>query len=92
MTSIFLAAIVFQPRNLVVDEVRTTQVYAGRRGTRVVQEFVGHDSRGSVEVKIYPYHTNVDRTPRMLKKGDRVTITLSEASTKAKIAVNQIKF
>jgi hypothetical protein len=92
MTSIFLATAMIQPRNLVIDEVNVTKVYAGRRGMRVVEEFTAHDSKGSVKITVYPFHTNVDRTPAIVKKGDRVTITLSEAATKAKIAVSQIKF
>ncbi len=92
MTSIFLAMNLIQPRTLVIDEVNVTKVYAGRRGMRVVEEFTAHDSKGSVKITVYPFHTNVDRTPAIVKKGDRVTITLSEATTKAKIAVSQIRF
>lgn len=92
MTSIFLATAMIQSRNLVVDEVNVTKVYAGRRGMRVVEQFTAHDVNGTVTINVYPFHTNVDRTPAIVKKGDRVTITLSEAATKAKIAVSQIKF
>lgn len=92
MTSVFLAVAMIQPRNLVIDEVKVTKVYAGRRGYRVVEEFTAHDSNGTVKVNVYPFHTNVDRTPAIVKKGDRITITLSEAATSAKLTVDQIKF
>lgn len=91
MTSVFLAVAMIQPRNLVVDEVNVTKVYAGRRGMRVVEEFTAHDANGTIKINVYPFHTNVDRTPSIVKKGDRITITLSEAATSAKVAVNQIK-
>lgn len=91
MTSLFFAAAMIQPRNFVIDEVKVTKVYAGRRGMRVVEEFTAHDANGTVTIKVYPFHTNVDRTPAIVKKGDRVTITLPEAATSAKIAVSDIK-
>ncbi len=92
MTSVFLAVAMIQPRNLVIDEVNVTKVYAGRRGMRVMEQFSAHDNNGTVTISVYPFHTNVAGTPSIVKKGDRVTITLSEAATTAKITVNQIKF
>jgi hypothetical protein len=92
MTSLFIATLALQPRILTVDQVQVTKVYAGRRGSRVVEEFTARDQHGTVTVKVYPFHTNVDRTPSIVKKGDRVSIILSEKATSAKIAVDQIKF
>ena len=92
MTSIILATAMISTRNLVIDEVKVTQVYAGRRGMRVVEEFTAHDSNGTVTVKVYPFHTNVANTPSIVKKGDRVTIALSDAATSAKVSVSEVKF
>ncbi|MEI7576175.1 MAG: hypothetical protein WCK51_04720 [Armatimonadota bacterium] len=92
MTSIFLATVMIQPRNLVIDEVNVTKVYAGRRGMRVVEEFTAHDANGTVRITVYPFNTNVDRTPAIVKKGDRVTITLPKSAQSAKVAVSDVKF
>jgi hypothetical protein len=92
MTSLFIATLAIQPRNLIVDQVKVTQVYAGRRGTRVVEEFTARDQNGTITVKVYPFHTNVARTPAIVKKGDRISITLSDKATSVKVAVDQIKF
>lgn len=91
MTSIFFAAAMIQPRNLIVDEVTVTKVYAGRRGVRVVEVFSAHDANGSVKIEVYPFHTNVDRTPAIVRKGDRISLVLSETAKSAKVSVSQIR-
>ena len=92
MTSIFLATVLAQPRQLTVKEVKVTQTYAGKRGHRVVESITASDEHGTVTIDVFAFHTNVAGGARIAKKGDRITVTLSNSATHAKVSVSDVRF
>lgn len=92
MTSIFLATVLAQPRQLTVKDVTLTQTFAGKRGHRVVESITASDAHGTVTIDIFAFHTNVAGGARIAKKGDRITVTLSNSATHAKVSVSDVKF
>jgi hypothetical protein len=90
--AISLATQSHQPTHFTVTAVQTTQVFAGRLGSRILTDLVLTSGQRTLNVRIQDMrHSRFQSTRPRWNEGDEVVVVVGEECTRVALAPSQIK-
>lgn len=90
--AISLATQSHQPTLFTVTDVQTTQVFAGRLGSRILTDLVLSSGQRTLNVRVQDMkHTRFQSALPRWKEGDEVVVVVSEECTRIALAPEQIR-